>query len=403
MSFLDPRSVKGRRVLSLVLAVVLLGLTAHDAFAARKRKPVKRKRARSTAAARYTGPTYDSALIIEAETGTVLFQKDPHVQRAPASLAKMMLELVTLEALRDGRLSLHDTMVVPLEAAKMRGSRVRLRTGEVVTVRDLLYATAIASANDAATALAIKLAGSTEACVALMNRRAHELGMVSTHYRNVHGLDRNDEPGNVTNAWDLAILARELIAMPEALEISRMPDAVIRGKQVIHTTNRLVRQYPGCDGLKTGYTSRAGYCLVSTANREDMRIISVVLGSNSNRRRFSESAGLLDKAFADWNRVRVIEKGQDLGSLAVQRGTASSVRLLAADDVCLLVPANRKADLRVALSSPASMPAPVAEGWKLGSVQVFLGDSVAAECPVVARETVRRATPVERLLRNWLD
>jgi D-alanyl-D-alanine carboxypeptidase (penicillin-binding protein 5/6) len=134
-----------------------------------------------------------------------------------------------------------------------------------------------------------------------------------------------------------------------------------------------------------------------------MRIVSVVLGANSNRRRFTESAGLLDKAFADWNRIQVIEKGQDLGSLAVHKGTSGSVRLLAANDVCVLIPSCRKADLRVAVSSPSSIPAPVAEGWKLGSAQIFLGDSVAAECSVVAQETVGRANPVERLLRSWID
>ncbi len=153
-----------------------------------------------------TGPSYQSALVIDVESGQVLFQKDPHAPRAPASLAKMMLELLTLEAIRAGDLSLYDTVVVPAEVKTVRGSRVRLRVGETVTVRDLLQATAIASANDAATALAIKLAGSTEACVARMNRRARELGMLETVYHNVHGLDRSDEPGNITTAWDLSIL-----------------------------------------------------------------------------------------------------------------------------------------------------------------------------------------------------
>lgn len=381
------------RVAPFLLALVALSLVAEEADAARRRRPVRR-RVPPRAAARVTAPTYQSALVIDVESGQVLFQKDPHASRTPASLAKMMLELITLEALRAGDLSLYDTMVVPAEVKKVRGSRVRLRVGETVTVRDLLEATAIASANDAATALAIKLAGSTEACVARMNRRARELGMRETVYHNVHGLDRSDEPGNITTAWDLSILARQLISMPEALEISSTVQTTIRGgKQAIHTTNRLLTQCRGVDGLKTGYTGRAGYCLVSTAERNEMRVLSVCLGARSNRRRFSESAQLIEAAFSKWERVRVVAKGQDLGEdLEVREGHADSVRLVAGSDVELLVPARRKPDIRLAVTAPSSTKAPVAAGWKLGSFQVLVGDSVAAEGPAVAREKVSRTS-----------
>jgi serine-type D-Ala-D-Ala carboxypeptidase (penicillin-binding protein 5/6) len=378
------------RTLVLTLALLLLFLSTQDALARSRRKPVRKAKRRTVAISKT--PTYDAALVIEAETGTVLYQKDAYVPRAPASLAKMMLELITLEAIRAGEISLDDVVVVPADVKQVRGTRVRLRVGETVTVRDLLHATAISSANDAATALAIRLAGSTEACVARMNRRARDLGMVSTRYENVHGLDRNDEPGNITNAWDLAILARQLIAMPEALEISSTVQTVIRSTQAIHTTNRLLGRYPGCDGLKTGYTSRAGFCLVSTAERGGMRLVSVLLGAASNRRRFSESAELLDKAFNEWQRVQVVAKGQDLGqSLTVRSGKGSSVPLVAGDDLSVLVSTRRSRDIRVAVAVPASTRAPITEGWTLGRVQVLVGDSVAAECAAVAGRTVRRA------------
>jgi serine-type D-Ala-D-Ala carboxypeptidase (penicillin-binding protein 5/6) len=393
------REVVLHRFAALTLALLALFLLTQDSLAGSRRRARPAKR-RTTAVSR--GPTYDCALVIEAETGTVLFQKDAYAPRAPASLAKMMLELVTLEAIRAGEISLDDVVIVPADVKKVRGTRVRLRVGEAVTVRDLLHATAIASANDAATALAVHLAGSTDACVDRMNRRARDLGMVSTHYENVHGLDRSGEPGNVTTAWDLAILARELIALPEVLEISSTVQTIVRSKQWIHTTNRLLTRYPGCDGLKTGYTARAGYCLVSTAERDGMRIISVLLGANSNRRRFSESAELLDRAFSQWQRVPVLAKGQDLNQdLAVRSGKGNSVPVIAGDDLSVLVPTRRAADIRVALAVPASTRAPVAEGWTLGRVQVLVGDSVAAECAAIAGSTVHRASAADWLLKAF--
>jgi D-alanyl-D-alanine carboxypeptidase (penicillin-binding protein 5/6) len=169
---------------------------------------------------------------------------------------------------------------------------------------------------------------------------------------------------------------------------------------VVHTTNRLLTRYPGCDGLKTGYTGRAGYCLVSTAERDGMRLVSVVLGAASNRRRFSESSALLDKAFSEWQRVHVLAKGQDLGQdLPVRSGRGASVPLVAGEDLSVLVPARASNEIRVAVNAPAGTRAPVTAGWTLGRVQVFVGDSVAAECAAVAGRTVRRAGGIEWLLR----
>ena len=187
--------------------------------------------------------------------------------------------------------------------------------------------------------------------------------------------------------------------MPEALEISStVPTAIRGGKQAIHTTNRLLTRCQGVDGLKTGYTARAGYCLVSTADRNGMRILSVCLGARSNGRRFSESAQLIEQTFSQWERIVVVEKGQDLGAdLEVREGHADSVRLVAGSDVELLVPSRRRPEIRLAVNAPTSTRAPVAAGWKLGSFQVMLGDSVAAEGPAVAREKVSRTNPFDSI------
>ncbi len=389
---------RATRMIASALALLLLGGIVTEAFAAKKKRSSRRSTRRRLAVPK--GPTFQSALIIDAETGQVLFQKNPHASRAPASLAKMMLELLALEAIRAGEISLYDPVVVTADVKKIRGTRVRLRVGETVTVRDLLAATAIASANDAATALAIHLAGSTDECVKRMNRRARELGMLETRYENVHGLDRSGEPGNATTAWDLAILARHMLGLPEVLELSSTIETTIRDhNQTIHTTNRLVGRFPGADGLKTGYTSRAGYCLVSTAEREGMRLISVLLGARSNSRRFTESSELLTQAFSGWKKVQVLAKGDDLGEeLVVRQGMADSVHLVAGSDLHVLIPARRTAEIRVAVDAPSSTRAPVGEGWAMGKVQVMLGDSVAAECSAIAGATVRRASVIGSLL-----
>ena len=197
----------------------------------------------------------------------------------------------------------------------------------------------------------------------------------------------------------MAILARMMLGMPEVLELSSTPQTTIRHGQRINTTNRLLGRCDGVDGLKTGYTGRAGFCLVSTAERGDLRLISIVLGASSNRRRFSESADLLNKAYLDWQSVNVLAKGDDLGEdLPVRHGTADTVRLVSGRDLRVLVPAKRTSEIRVAVTAPTSTRAPVAEGWTLGRVQVFLGDSVAAEGPAVAGMKVGRTSVLDQIL-----
>jgi D-alanyl-D-alanine carboxypeptidase (penicillin-binding protein 5/6) len=373
--------------IALLCGLALL-LASGDADAARRQRRAAIPR----------GPTYQAALVIEAETGRVLFEKNADTLRAPASLAKMMLELLALEALERREISPSDRVSVTNDVRGVRGSRIRLRPGERVTVQDLLSATTVCSANDAATALAIHLAGSTSACVQRMNRRAQELGMFHTRYENVHGLDRRGEPGNVTTARDLSILAQALIRRPEALALSRTVQTTIRERQTIRNTNRLLTSYPSVDGLKTGYTGPAGYCLVSTAERDGLRLVSVVLGSRSSRRRFHESAELLTKSFLQWQKVRVVHKGQDLGEdLAVLQGAEDSVRLVAGENLDVLIPSRHARDLHIAVAAPVSTRAPVSEGWTMGRVQVLVGDSVAAECRAVAAVTVPRLRDF-----NWL-
>jgi serine-type D-Ala-D-Ala carboxypeptidase (penicillin-binding protein 5/6) len=381
------------RVLVCLLALSIFASGAASAASRRKKAP----RSPRNIYQKYR-QAYACAFVVEAQSGKILFEKNPDEPRAPASLTKMMTELLALEALDAGKVKLTDTLTVPPDVRAIRGSRVRLRPGERLPFGDALRAMAISSANDAAYTIANHLAGSEPAFVALMNRRARELGMLRTRYVNAHGLDRNDQPGSITTARDLSLLARQLVIHPLTLEISSTVSDTIRGLQVIHTTNRLLGAFEGVDGLKTGYTGKAGFCLCSTAERDGMRIVSVLLGATSNRRRFSESAGLLSAAFSSFRKMTVIRKGQDLDRVCdIVGGSAGSVRLVAGEDVSVLMPAHRIPDIRLLVEAPLSIASPVLRGTQVGLLRVLVGDSLAAAVPAVAARDVTKATLLDKL------
>ncbi|MFN8548662.1 MAG: serine hydrolase [Candidatus Eisenbacteria bacterium] len=348
----------------------------------------KRGRGRAPRVVNTGAIDFAAAIVIEPETGAVLYERDPDTPRAPASLTKMMTELLALEALDRGEASLSDTVTVPYDVAYVGGTKAHLRPGERVTFEDLLHAMVIASCNDAALTVAIELAGSESGFVGRMNRRAGELGMRNTRYVNPHGLDRGEDTR--TTARDQAILARALLEHREALAISSLGSDVIRSGQVVRNTNRLLSAYPGCDGLKTGYTSRAGYCLCSTAKRDDLRLVSVVLGSPSSARRFNESMKLLDDAFSRYERVKVFGKGDDLGqSLHVPGATPSEVALVAGGDVGVVVKAGESSAVHYRVDAPLTATAPLPAGAPIGTIEVMVGDSVAVRAPAVAARTAR--------------
>ncbi|MBD3163356.1 MAG: D-alanyl-D-alanine carboxypeptidase [Candidatus Eisenbacteria bacterium] len=344
----------------------------------------------------WRSPTFQAAVVVDAETGSVLYERNAREPRAPASLVKMMVQLLAIEALRVGEIGLEDEVVVPREACRVGGSKIYLWAGEKMSVRDLLYAVVVPSANDAATALAIHIAGSTESFVERMNRRAKELGMHQTTYVNVHGLDTSARPPTRTTAFDQAILARALVRDPAALALSSTRTTTIRSGQTIRSTNRLLGRFPGLDGLKTGFTSAAGFCLAATAERRGIRLISVVLGSSSSEKRFNETKNLLYEAFLQWQRIPIVAEGEDLGeTVRVIGGHGDRMRLLAERDLEILIPTRRRDDLRVTVTAPASVRAPIGEGDEIGSVRVLLGDSLIAECAAVAARSVPRAESEE--------
>ena len=273
----------------------------------------QRRHHRVTHGARHGGaPLYHAELLMDADSGRVLYSQNERMQWPPASMAKMMLLAVAEDQIRAGRVSYSDPVQISQRAATTGGSRLGLREGQVYPLGELMKAALIRSANDAAVAVAEKIAGSVEACVRLMNLKAQALAMGDTYYGTVNGLPpRPDHDVDHTTAFDLAILARALIRNTGLLRWSSMEEAPFDGGRIIlRNTNHLIGHLEGCDGLKTGFTVQAGFNLTATAIRGDMRLISVVLGAPSNPQRFIQSSRLLDWGFDNFTKVHLVSRGQ---------------------------------------------------------------------------------------------
>jgi D-alanyl-D-alanine carboxypeptidase (penicillin-binding protein 5/6) len=346
-------------------------------------------------------PPYAAALLLEAESGTVLFAHHPDSQRSPASTQKLVLELVVLEMVKAGEISLEDSIWVSRRAARTGGSQVFLKRGEVFTLRELMEAAAISSANDACVAIAEHVSGSTTGFVKLMNERARSLGMHDTRVVNVHGLDNTPRgKGNLSTAHDLSKVARELIlGHPETLEWSSTRRKPFRnGKFTLRATNKLLGRFRGLDGLKTGYTRRAGSCLVSTAMRHDMRLISVILGASSSRGRNRETRRLLTWGFENFSRVPIVETGELMGKVALNWGIEPEVRVLAQDTIVAVLTSEQKEQIVRHLELPEEFPAPVTAGTELGKLRVSLGDSLLALVPIHAEKSIDRMGLWDKLM-----
>ena len=346
-------------------------------------------------------PPYAAAILLEAESGTVLFAHHPDVRRSPASTQKLVLELVVLELVKAGKISLADSVSVSRRAARTGGSQVFLKRGEVFTLGELMEAVAISSANDACVAIAEHISGSTAGFVERMNERAQSLGMHDTRVVNVHGLDNTPVgKGNLSTARDLSKIARALIlAHPEALQWSSTRRKPFRnGKFMLRATNRLLGRFQGLDGLKTGYTRRAGSCLVSTATRHNMRLISVILGASSTSVRNRETRRLLSWGFNNFSRVPIVKTGELMGKVVIDWGIEPEVRGLAQDTVMAVLTSEQEKHIVRHLELPEELPAPVAAGDELGKLRVSLGDSLLAVVSIHAEKSIGRMGLWDKLM-----
>jgi D-alanyl-D-alanine carboxypeptidase (penicillin-binding protein 5/6) len=328
--------------------------------------------------------------VMDAGTGTVLAEHEARKRWPPASMAKMMTVLIAMERVRDRTLSLDEPIRTSAWASRIGGSQVYLAEGETFPLGEMLKAIMIASANDAAVAVAERIAGSTAAFVDLMNQRARALGLTDTTYQSVHGLPPGrGQTADLTSAHDLAVLARELMRFPDVMRWAATPAAGFRNDTLQMTnTNHLVRTYTGATGLKTGYYREAGFSVTATASRNDLDVIAVVLGLPTKNESFAEAARLMNEAFAAYRVVAPARRGVAVGQVPVAGGTGESVQALAVDDLRVLV---RRADdkgVTVEAKIPRLLQAPVRLRQPLGDIVVRRGDQELGRVPVVADREV---------------
>ena len=331
--------------------------------------------------------TAPSAVLMEASTGQVLFEKDPHAVRSCASITKVMTLCLVFEAIDSGRLSLDQTLTASAHAASMGGSDIWLEEGEAMSVDDLMKATVIMSANDAAVVLAEAVSGSEDAFVERMNQKAQELGMNDTTFQNCNGLD---EEGHVTSAYDVALMSRELIRHEKIFDYTlTWMDSVRGGETQLVNTNKLIRSYQGITGLKTGTTGQAGSCITATAEREGLSLIAVVLGADSTDHRFQDAAALLDYGFGGW---RVTEpEAPVLDPVPVARGMAPTVEVQAGESPSILLEAAETGQVETEIVLQ-ELAAPIQAGEVVGQIHYRVNGKTVAQVDITAVSGVEAVT-----------
>jgi len=332
-----------------------------------------------------------AAILIEAETGTILFSFNEHEPLPIASITKIMTMLLVMEAIDSGKLDFKQKTTVSANAARMGGSQVYLKEGEIFTVEELLKAVAVHSANDASVALAEAVAGSEEAFVAMMNQKAQELKMKNTMFLDCTGL--TDE-GHYSTAYDVAIMSRELlIKHPKIVHFTTIWHDTFRdGKFDLDNTNKLVKRYRGTTGLKTGFTNKAGFCLSASAERVGTKFISVILGSDSNDHRFSETARLLDFAFSNWESARIEKKDMDAGTIKVKKGAVTEIPVKFSDNAVVVVKKGGKSKITEKIEMPEIINAPVKAGQTVGVLNIELEGDILASIDIVAAKDSQKCT-----------
>jgi D-alanyl-D-alanine carboxypeptidase (penicillin-binding protein 5/6) len=365
-------------------AVIVAALLAGDSAAQTK-----------TVAVDGSAQPYKAALLMHADSGTILFEENAHLRLPPASMTKMMVMLIAAERVQGGAATWEDAVTTSRWASKMGGSQVYLREGETFTLAEMMQAIVIHSANDASVAVAEYLGGSSDAFVDLMNERARALGLKDTIYRGPHGLPpaKGQEP-DLTTAHDLALLAREILKHPDLMKWAATKEAPFRGGRfIMRNTNHLVRNTNWVDGLKTGYYREAGFGVTATATRGDVRLVAVILGTPHKKQCFDEAARLLNRGFASYKLIYAVRQGDVVGNdVPVRRGKPKFVRVVAGGDIKVLAQKteDRSFDLELVLSE--QLVAPLVTHTAVGSVVVKEGGKEIGRVPALTADPVEKAT-----------
>ncbi len=343
-----------------------------------------------------------SAVLMDAGTGTVLFEKNPHEKMEPASITKIMTMIITFEALDSEKVKLSDIIRVSERAWKTGGSQVFLGPGEEQTLETLLKCIVIASANDASMAVAEYVGGSVEGFVKLMNDKARQLGMSNTNFTNPHGLS---SPEHYTTAHDIALMSKELVKYPTFFKWSTIWMDYLehtdkkREATMLANTNKLLGKYEGMDGLKTGFHSKAGHCFAGTAKRGDFRLISIVLNAENSNKRFEESIKLLDYGFGHYDSIKVVEKGMVLKTVQVEKGHIKDVNVIVPNDVNLLVEKGKEEDISTKFDVPDKLFAPLRKDQVVGTLEIEQNGKAVKTVNLVASEDIVKANFIEMLKR----
>ena len=345
-----------------------------------------------------------SAILIDAATGTILYEKNANERLRPASVTKVMTLLLVMEALDSGKIGWDDMVVTSDTAAAKGGSQVYLEPGEQMSMDEMLKSVVVSSANDCATALAEHVSGSETAFVELMNRRAQELGLTDTHFVNCTGLDDAEEAQeHLTTAHDIAVISRELLKHEAIKKYTTIwMDTVRGGKFGLANTNKLVRFYDGTTGLKTGYTSAAGHCLSASAERDGIELIAVVLHCKSSADRFESAKALLNYGFANYALVSA-EAPEALPAVRVRLGKTAQLQPVLQESSPILIEKGMQSSVTKAVTLAEEVTAPVAAGQELGKLRISAGSQVLAEIPIIAPEAVEKLSWWDltvRLLKN---
>ncbi len=342
-----------------------------------------------------------SAILIEASTGEIMWEKNAHEKLAPASMTKMMSMLLVVESIDKGNLKWDQMITVSENASKMGGSQILLETGEQMSVEDLFKGVAVASGNDAVVALGEAIGGSEEMFVKMMNDRAKELGLTETNFKNPHGLD---EENHYSSAHDMAMIGKELVKHKKVLEYTGIYEDYLRkgtSKEFwLVNTNKLVRFFKGVDGLKTGYTDTAGYCLTATIEKDGMRLISVVMGEPEATTRSSETTGLINYGFSMYSLEKMLTTSSNLGNAKVYQGENEYVTLQPLKDVSILNNKNKEKRNVTYTLDIKTIKAPVKKGEIVGKLNVIENGKTIDKIDVTVKENVKKATLIKMYLRN---
>lgn len=334
-----------------------------------------------------------SAILVEASTGEVLYEMNADEALAPASMTKMMTLLLTMEAIEKGQIGLQDNVLVSENAANMGGSQVYLEANAQYTLDEIIKAVCIASGNDAAVVLAEAIGGSTKNFVELMNKRAKDLGLTATNFVNVYGLDAD---GHLSSARDMAKIAQELIKHELILQYSSIYEDYLQKKDGsslwMVNTNKLVRFYQGIDGLKTGYTGKAGFCLTATGSWNGLRLISVVMGEPNQDERSKDTVALLNYGKSTYKVNTILEKNKSLGSVDVELGEKTSTEFVITEDITDLVKINGEEAKYTYDMNLDKVKAPIKKGTQVGTLNVYINGSKFKSVPLTAKEGTEKCS-----------